>query len=48
VWCCLTGWTNPGVTLIFGAFYLFDLIWGLFVWVVDPLITYAVRRGWIK
>jgi hypothetical protein len=48
VWCCLTGWTNPGLTLFFGVFYLFDVIWGLFVWVVDPAITYAVKKGWIK
>jgi tetratricopeptide (TPR) repeat protein len=48
VWCCLTGWTNPGLTLLFGAFYLFDLVWGFFVWVVDPVITHAVKEGWIK
>lgn len=34
--------------LLFGVFYLFDLLWGLFVWVVDPAITYAVLKGWIR
>lgn len=48
VWCCLTGWSNPGLTLLFSVFYLFDLIWGFFVWVVDPLVTHAVMKGWIK
>ncbi len=48
IWCCLTGWTNPGLALVFSIFYLFDLIWGFFVWVVDPAITYAVTKGWIK
>jgi tetratricopeptide (TPR) repeat protein len=48
VWCCLTGWTNPGLALVFAVFYLFDLVWGFFVWVVDPLVTYAVRKGWVK
>ncbi|MFN2225817.1 MAG: hypothetical protein ACK2UY_05910, partial [Anaerolineae bacterium] len=46
--CCLTGWTNPGLALLFGLFYLFDLAWGFFVWVVDPLVTHAVLEGWIK
>lgn len=46
--CCLTGWTNPGIALLFGIFHLFNLILALFYWVVDPAITYAVKRGWIK
>lgn len=36
------------LALLFGVFYLFDLIWGFFVWVVDPLVTHAVLKGWIK
>ena len=37
-----------GLALLFGLFYLFDLAWGFFVWVVDPLVTHAVLEGWIK
>jgi tetratricopeptide (TPR) repeat protein len=48
VWCCATAWTNPVLGLIFGVFQIFNLVWGLFVWVVDPAITHAVMKGWIK
>jgi Flp pilus assembly protein TadD len=47
-WCFLSEWAKPEMVLIYGICFALALLWGLFVWLVDPLITRAVLRGWIK
>ena len=45
---CLTGWRVAGLAVAYVTFYTLIVLWGLFLWVVDPVITHGVIRGWIK
>ena len=42
------GFHHAQVVIYGGTFALLILIWGAFLWVVDPLMTTAVIRGWIS
>ena len=43
-----TGWSEPDLVVIYVTFYALIVLWGLFLWIIDPAITYAVTKGWIK
>jgi hypothetical protein len=39
---------ESGQQVMTADWYLFDITWGFFVWIVDPLFTHAMMKGWIR
>ena len=42
------GFHHAQVVIYGGMFALLILLWGAFLWVIDPLVTSAVINGWIR